>query len=153
MGPDDPAATRIMVVVGRRVEPAMEVPVEVMVPMVGEAMATITEAGVAIAAAAIDVSGAIATAAERHAAASETAAVKGCATAAKTTATVETASATAAVTATNFDGHSFGRILRHRQRTRTCQRKRRSSLLRRGRQHQHSGSRQSHASDKSARGT
>src|SRR5947208_789335 len=107
-----------MVVVGRRVvEPPVEVPmVEVMVPVVGEAKT----------AAAVDVGGAIAATAERHAAATDTGGMK------SATAATETASAMTAVTAANFDRHSFGRVFRYRQRTRTCQRKRFSSLLWRG---------------------
>src|SRR5712671_918946 len=151
IGPDDPAATGIMVVVGRRVvEPAVEVPV--VEAVVGEAMAAIAQARVTIAAAAIDVGGAIAAAANCHTAAADAGAMKSAA-AAKAAATAETASAMAAVTAANFDRHSLGRVFRDRQRTRTCQRKRFSSLLWRGRQHQHSGSRQPRAPDKSARGT
>ena len=106
-------------------------PVEAMVPMVGEA---------------------IAAAANGHAAAADTGAMKSAATA-KAAATAETAAMVATVATANFNRHSFGRVFRDRQRTRTCQRKRFSSLLWRGRQRQHSDSRQPRASDKSARGT
>jgi len=60
IGPDDPAAAVMIVVIGRRVvEPAVEVPVEAMMPVVGVTIAAIAQAGVTISAAAVDVRRAI----------------------------------------------------------------------------------------------
>jgi len=123
IGPDDPAVTVRVIIVGRRIvgRRIVEVLVKMVVPE--------REPAVAKAAAVENMRGSKPGAVKHRAAASGDAAMKDC-----------TMEAVAAMTAVDFGRQPVGGVFRYRRSTRIDQRQRFGALAKCGRQHQHRGS-------------